>query len=276
MKPPALGEAPATSLTDTRIELHWLSQVVGAAADAFLPRKPDDSQSNMVWNTELSVLMGRDLGKNTHLAVSISDAQLLFVKDGKPGPSEAVRGKTIKELLTWATKAVSEATGNQPRQPLALRDYEMPKHPVSGGQPFAFENQAALSELSKWFQAVTLWLGKAKDLDQSASDVRCWPHHFDIGGIFMLEPDKPFEEARQMGFGWSPGDSGYDQPYFYITPFPVPESLPDLKVGHWRREGFTGAILTGTDITAFDGSEEQNRNVELFLRSTIEATLPLV
>ena len=53
----------------------------------------------------------------------------------------------------------------------------------------------------------------------------------------MLEPDKPFEEARQMGFGWSPGDTTYDQPYFYINPYGIdrPDSLPSLPSGSWSK-----------------------------------------
>jgi hypothetical protein len=51
--------------------------------------------------------------------------------------------------------------------------------------------------------------------------------------------------------GLSPGDSSYAEPYFYVTPWPYPESpaLPQLPAGAaWHRTGWFGAVLTGTAI----------------------------
>jgi hypothetical protein len=50
---------------------------------------------------------------------------------------------------------------------------------------------------------------------------------------------------------FSPGDGSYDQPYFYVTPWPYPstDALPLLPAGvHWHTEGWTGAVLTAEQV----------------------------
>ena len=51
--------------------------------------------------------------------------------------------------------------------------------------------------------------------------------------------------------GLSPGDSSYGEPYFYVTPWPYPDSPapPPLPAGAaWHRTGWFGAVLTATAI----------------------------
>ena len=272
-----LGATSPAQLSATRVELHWLSQVLGAAGDGFLERAPDDSQSNLVWDAEKAALVGRLIGNGTQLGLAIASAELVVFSEGRGAVErKPARGNTLAGLLDWATGALARNSQARPGAPLKTRDYEMPSHSVASGQPFAFPDRQALDELQRWFANSTIWLKDARTVDPRAGAVRCWPHHFDIGGIIMLEPDKPFSEARQIGFGWAPGDASYDQPYFYITPFPVPDSLPALTCGHWHREGFTGAILTGQDVVAAGDKSAQDARVRCFLRSTMEGAIPLV
>ena len=65
-----------------------------------------------------------------------------------------------------------------------------------------------------------------------------------------LESGDP-ETARGVGLGLSPGDGNYNQPYFYINPWPRLDvsDLPDIPPpGHWHTEGFVGAVATGGEI----------------------------
>ena len=86
-----------------------------------------------------------------------------------------------------------------------------------------------------------------------SSPVQLWPHHFDLGVNWFSgrlipdqDPDDPEWSDEQMNFGFSTGDSGIPNPYFYITSYPVPDGLTDTELpdgAYWQSEGWTGAVL---------------------------------
>ena len=139
----------------------------------------------------------------------------------------------------------------------------MPAHPVAGGAPFAAD-PAALAELARWYHDGDFLLRDLAAHESGATEVRCWPHHFDIAAIVYLDRDRPAESARQIGFGLSPGDQHHPEPYFYLTPWPieVDVTFPPLPSGgRWQRSGFTGALLLASDLLQgpADGQEERAR-----------------
>ena len=46
--------------------------------------------------------------------------------------------------------------------------------------------------------------------------------------------------------GLSPGDEGINEPYLYVNVWPNVDGLEkhQLPVGHWNKEGWSGAVLT--------------------------------
>jgi hypothetical protein len=80
--------------------------------------------------------------------------------------------------------------------------------------------------------------------------VRCWPHHFDIALLVRLD-EGGGEEARSIGIGFSPGDEYYQEPYFYISPYPSPKNptLPTLPPGgHLHTRDFFAAVGTAREF----------------------------
>ncbi|NCF69206.1 MAG: hypothetical protein GWP61_24885 [Chloroflexi bacterium] len=86
-----------------------------------------------------------------------------------------------------------------------------------------------------------------------SSPVQLWPHHFDLGVNWFSgrlipdqDPDDPEWSDEQMNFGFSTGDGGIANPYFYITAYPAPAGLTDTILpegAYWQTEGWTGAVL---------------------------------
>ena len=91
------------------------------------------------------------------------------------------------------------------------------------------------------------------ELSSERSPVQLWPHHFDLSMSWFsgrLIPDKdpndPDSSKEQMTFGFSTGDDIIQDAYFYITAYPVPERLPNLKTpedSRWNTDGFQGGVM---------------------------------
>ncbi len=74
-----------------------------------------------------------------------------------------------------------------------------------------------------------------------------------LGGEKIPGQDPADEEYsdKQMNFGFSFGDGGIPEPYFYITAYPKPDGFADMVLPHkayWHTEGFNGAVLRYRDL----------------------------
>lgn len=95
-------------------------------------------------------------------------------------------------------------------------------------------------------------------LGSNTSPVQLWPHHFDLAmnwfsGRKVPGADPADEEAseEQMNFGFSTGDNGIPDPYFYITAYPLPAQLVKTKLPQgaaWHTHGWTGALLPYAEL----------------------------
>lgn len=143
--------------------------------------------------------------------------------------------------------------------------------------PYAATNLAnARAELAAWFanadRSLTRLRNEHAATMPSISPVRCWPHHFDIATLMFLETDDP-EHARSVNVGLSPGDSSYDEPYFYVSPWPYPDAakLPPLPApGHWHTQGFIAAVAPASRIISIT---DRQSAVEVFLQAAVAAAI---
>jgi hypothetical protein len=81
------------------------------------------------------------------------------------------------------------------------------------------------------------------------------------------------EHARSVNAGFSPGDEHYDEPYFYVSPYPYPDpaELPPLPaLGHWHVEGFTAAIAPASRILE---AKDHQTAAEAFLAAAVAAAM---
>ena len=149
-----------------------------------------------------------------------------------------------------------------------------------GGAYEAAIQAAALPEVPIWFDLAHAVLGglseKYAGLEPSPSPVRCWPHHFDIATLISLDAGGG-EETRSVGVGMTPGDGGYAQPYFYVTPWPYPgaTSLPPLREpAFWHTEGWAGAVIEGTALIETEDAEGRRKRSAPRLKAPWIAACP--
>lgn len=152
------------------------------------------------------------------------------------------------------------------------RHYEIPPHPVDQGRTFDGSDGPAFDEVAKWFANGFTVLNDLAHRTPQSSEVRCWPHHFDIGTLIDAGT------GRSIGVGLEPGDDYYNEPYFYVnmSPQPAAERVRSRSLaggGAWHTTDWIGAVLPGSRLEKRPGQYSQVRE---FLDSAITTARQLV
>lgn len=267
----------ASDLQDTRVQLHWAAQIVSALGATLGHPQPDHSHTSLEWSQAHRGLVSGPVSEPVSASVEPA-AQLRALLRFPTVTLELLRtqgeeeqvllrlpleGRRFSELLAALEAAVGEALGADGKGVTLHRPaHDLPAHrvdPQGAGEAFGGFVEHALVELTRWFANGDRALRELAAQDPRASPVRCWPHHFDIATLLVIEPataqdpssEAPGGSGRSVGVGMTPGDGSYADAYWYATPWPYPASpeLPALAGGGiWHKEGWVGAVLTATAL----------------------------
>jgi hypothetical protein len=271
-----LGEVAPTALVDARLQLHHAAQLVASAGLTFLEPQPDDSHPNLGWAEPLGALLGRMLpGAEGHVGLRVADLALIRVDaEGRLADEFPLDGRTVDDGYAWLASSTVGARADLPDARITRPSYDIPPHAVADGAAFSGAARDALTELSRWFANGHHALEELAARTPGASEVRCWPHHFDVGFIEAVATQPDGSLAKSIGVGLSPGDESYAEPYAYVSPWPYPEpgGLPPLDGGgRWHTAGFTSAVLTGTML--LEGARaQQAKRFHGFLDGAVDAS----
>lgn len=269
-----LGAVSPENLGVMRVELHHAVQLLASFGQTLLDARPDDSHRSMVWSGPDTGFSTSALDEEPKLRVTVAPIDLTATLHGADGvlASRSLIGLTPDEAYAWLEGELAGALGRDGLR-LGRPEYEIPARGNATGEPFSGTSAAALVELEAWFENAAGVLDGLVAQDPTATAVRCWPHHFDIATLLVLDPDIGPAEGRSVGVGFSPGDEVTPQPYWYVTPHPDPGTydLPDLPGGYWNTEGWFGAVLPGSAVAAAGSSTEQESLTGAFLREAVSA-----
>ena len=265
----AVRPEESTHLSDSRLQLHHAVQFGTAAGISFLDHRPDDSHTNLEWVPALAGLFSRVVPARTAFRIGVKPADLtLLIVTEKDQPITRYRlhGRTIVEATEWIRAQIAPLGVDAARYTLK-RHYEIPGHPVAMGDSFDASERSQFEELSKWFANGASILNSLARSIHDASEVRCWPHHFDIATLIHVAPE------RTIGVGLEPGDQYYDEPYFYVNMRPHPaaaqaRSRPLWGRGTWHTREWMGAVLAGSRL---EGASAQEWQVREFIDSAVSA-----
>ena len=257
-------------LTQARVAAHYASQWLARTARAYIEPKANDSQTNLGWDGTLGGLATHPLPDGSQLTLRIADLTLRLL-----GPNESefsLEDRSDADVRAWLGSRLN-AKGLDPFALDKPLPYDMPASALaSGGRYQLDELESALAELSGWYDNASRALDDVRHQlvarGVRAPPVRCWPHHFDLDTLVYFSA-RNSDNTRTMGFGFSPGDEYYDEPYFYVSTYPAPAvtTLPALPIGHWHSHDFTAAIVTAVRIL---DESDQGAAVETFLRSAAQ------
>ncbi|MFQ5537948.1 MAG: hypothetical protein ACE5GJ_10925 [Gemmatimonadota bacterium] len=267
------------ALTDARLQLHYAVQLIPVFGRSYVAARDDDSHRSMTWDPDRRSFLSQPSdssvsGVRVHIAPRHLTASVR--QDGEERASFSLVGLTPGEAMARLADVLSPLFGPD-AQDLEWPEYELPDHPLAHGGRFTGTPQDHFADLEERYDQAAALLGELAAAEPHATPVRCWPHHFDIARLLLLDPELGAGEGRSVGVGMSPGDGGYPEPYWYVTPYPYPEAeeLPPLPPGgHWHQEGWFGAVLTAT---AAAEAEAHARDVtRAFLTQAVAANRALL
>jgi hypothetical protein len=261
-------------LVEARLAAHWAAQIVSSAGATLSRPEEDASHTSLVWIESRRALAGSVLTPTgCRAALRLADLHLLVLDEQLKIIAELeLRGRTLDDGMSWLAAELAQARA-QPLVELKRPSHELPDHPVAHGRAFD-DPPEALEEIARWFADAWRILSRLASEVADSAPVRIWPHHFDTAFLHPL----PGDGSRSIGVGMSPGDNSYDEPYWYVTPWPYPKSSQNLPLdggGSWHEQGWLGAVLRATTL-AIDEPEVQERRVDAFLRSAFAACRTLL
>lgn len=274
-----LASVEPGALVDATLELHWATQLLAAAGQTFVAPRGDDSHRAMRWDDTLGGFVGEAFteGYPFRLALRVEDLTLLLVDRTDAALGElALAGARLEDAYAWLRIGLSQYMGGT-GPAIDRPDFDLPAHAVGDGASFSATGAPERMALAALYGAAAELLEEVREEvargTPDATPVRCWPHHFDVATLVHLPSAAGPDGTRTIGVGMAPMGGGYGSWYWYVTPWPYPpaEALPPLSSpGSWHTEGWTGAVLPGSDVVAMPEGERRAR-VASFVREAIAA-----
>ncbi len=272
------GKIDPKSLTESRLQLHYAIQFAAAVGNFLTESKPDTSHASLTWNSELNLFVSGIVATEKPFQVALEPVSLTSIildTQGEKLAEFSLGKKTMEQGINWLKREISCLGADGEKLTFVSYPDDFPDHPLARGTPFNGTQEVQRQELTAYYANTNLLLQEIVSTTEGASPIRIWPHHFDLATLISL-PYTQKGEAMSIGVGLSPGDSSYDQPYWYVTPWPYPDpaNLPELDGGgSWHTQDWVGAILSASQLSQGD---EQLAQVKAFLQSAVKASLSLL
>lgn len=271
-----IGATSPSELEDPTLQLHWALQYLASMGQTFSEPADDDSHRATVWNGGLHAFVSAPMAGPYPFRTALRPADLtLLLVDRTDSVLGALplQGVLRDEGYEWLSAGVATYLGGALPK-IERPEYEMPEHPVSSGQERFGLDSGDAETLTALYATAAGILEEIAAARPEASEVRCWPHHFDIATLLTVEDGGSDGDTKTVGIGMAPMGGGYDDWYWYVTPYPYPDdsdALPPIDgPGGWHTEGWTGAVLTADDVLSAPPSERRARVVG-FIEGALEA-----
>ncbi len=263
-------------LAEARLQLHHAVQLPGIFGRSLSPLDQGDKFGNLGWSKARSGFISHAVLDDQFQAVLLPlNLKLAIVKQEEVLSELPLDGVSMTEAVSWMANEIEEKHPDAPKLRMAL-PYEVPGY--SASFLFNMSNQIAFQAFESMYGNTDLVLSLLAEQFKPVTAHRCWPHHFDLAALFVLEENENPELEKSIGWGYSPGDEAHPEPYFYVNCWPYPdidhENLPEISSGgQWNLTGWIGTTLS---YVSFAGNADQQQIVVDYFKSSIDALQQLM
>lgn len=239
--------------TSTDQQLHILSQVIAKTNRTYVPKKEDDSHTNLGFDSLGNRITGRWINSpkgQIMLTLNLFNQNFEWINNCQETLSSTETiGKTIDEI----EKEIASNLSILELNPNGFTDdlhYEIPTYSFTGN-PVQGIDRDHLNTWANYRLLAAEASGAILNYLSVEGEIRIWPHHFDTG-IYVAANEK-----MGIGFGLAMEDQMAGAPYLYVSGYPTSGELDfdkaeELPYGKWiRSEYWNGAILTLDELDSF-------------------------
>jgi hypothetical protein len=224
------------AINGTRDALHAYAQVLGNWLKSCRPKRKH------WWHASLRPSL---TGLDFELTLDLRDNQLYGRTADGASFAEALQGQPSAELEKSINGFLLAHGIDQRHMPIAGESNE------DGFADYSLEQAVDIGRVLNSVTAVMAVLRAG--IAEETSPIQLWPHHFDVSMLWLPGEKIPGQDPKdeeysdkQMNIGFTFGDGGIPEPYFYITAYPLPDGFANLSLpagSHWNTDGFSGAVL---------------------------------
>lgn len=265
-------------LHEARMQAYYAVQWLARVARASIPPRPNDGHTNLGWDDGFDGFTTHPANGDKRIGLRLPDLTLALLEGSEILQTLPLQGRTDAEARAWLGAQMSPLGFSASTLDAAL-PYALPAHPLGRGENYEASKLAApLQELANWyangFRSLDALRQRLSAQGLPAPEVRCWPRHFDLDCLTLIDNGKA--PSPTMGAGFSPGDDYYDEPYFYLSlyPRPDPSRLPALPpLGHWHTKDFLAALVRADRILA---AKDRQTETDNFLSSAADCIVKVL
>ncbi|MDN5216572.1 DUF5996 family protein [Fulvivirgaceae bacterium BMA12] len=269
-------------LLAARIELHRAVQLVGAVGRSYSPPSGEDEYGSLEWNNVSKLLVSVPVGQEEKIYAGLSLAKFnlgLYSQNGRLIEGMDLKKCTLSGAVNWLKVSLGKA-GLQGEKLTMELPYEIPEYAGDTEKKFKYKPKNTFKEFSNLYENAALILSHYRENNDHASEIKCWPHHFDIAMQLIFEGEGNPDEKKYVGLGFSPGDENYKRPYYYINLWPAPDiplsDLPSIQGGKWNIEGWFGATLDIKNFKKINDAQAQMELVKTFYDAVLSEIFKII
>ncbi|MEO1009458.1 MAG: hypothetical protein AAFX79_12925 [Planctomycetota bacterium] len=269
------------ALTDAWRQAHHAAQAVVEAGKRWGDPQPDDSHSAMAMKPgerESGGNWWRSSAKDVYASLGFGAGGMEITVGSPDGPDASaapLAGLTLEDAYRFVRESARRLTGEGPRnEPSPAPD--LPDHPVADGAAFDANANVLPALDGIYVDAARAIAAVSRATEASAEGgVLCWPHHFDIAGLFVLDRDEGGDMTKTIGVGVTPPDGLDDSGYWYVSPWSKagvenakPDDPPD---GRWHDRGKDAPPMALLSVADIRNANDRGEAIRGFLAHSLVA-----